>query len=148
MKLLGKPISWIVIGFVLAVIAHFHDYAFLNSMERYLFPSMMAIITLSFTAFSLTMNSLTQIKEKKPNINLNLYISEVRDNIRYLIGGLVICFISILLKDSFPEGICSKEIWLWLHSTIMFSTITMFVSLVTDIIEAYFLLLKEIYKDS
>lgn len=147
MKLSGNPFSWVVIGVILAVISRFNNYAFLESIERYLFTAMMAIITLSFTAFSLTMSSLIQLKEKKPELNLRLYISEVEENIRYLIWGLVICFISILLKSTFPDGLCSKDVWLFTHSTIIFSVITMFVLLVKDIIEAYFILLKNIYKD-
>lgn len=147
MKLLGSPISWIVIGVILTIIARFNNYAFLDSIERYLFTAMMAIITLSFTAFSLTMNSLIHLKERKPELNLGLYISEVEENLRYLIWGLVICFISILLKSTFPEGICSKEVWLFTHSAIIFSVITMFVLLVKDIIEAYFVLLKNNYKE-
>lgn len=147
MKLSSNPFSWVVIGIILAIIARFNNYAFLESIERYLFTAMMAIITLSFTAFSLTMNSLIHLKEKKPEIKLRLYISEVEENIRYLIWGLVICFISILLKSTFPDGLCSKDVWLFTHSAIIFSVITMFVLLVKDIIEAYFILLKNIYKD-
>ena len=147
MKLSSNPFSWVVIGIILAIIARFNNYAFLESIERYLFTAMMAIITLSFTAFFLTMNSLIHLKEKKPEIKLRLYISEVEENIRYLIWGLVICFISILLKSTFPDGLCSKDVWLFTHSAIIFSVITMFVLLVKDIIEAYFILLKNIYKD-
>lgn len=147
MKLSGSPMSWIIIGIVLAAIARFNNYAFLESIERYLFTAMMAIITLSFTAFSLTMNSLTHLKEQRPEINLKTYISEVEENIHYLIWGLVICFISILLKSTFPEGVCSREVWHFVHSAIIFSVVTMFVLLVKDIIEAYFILLKNIYKD-
>ncbi len=148
MKLSGSPVSWIVIGILMAVIARFNNYAFLESIERYLFTTMMAIITLSFTAFSLTMNSLSILKVHHPEINLKKYISEVEDNIHYLICGLVICFLTILLKSTFPEGICSKEIWLFVNSAIIFSIVTMFVLLVKDIIEAYFILLKEMYKDN
>lgn len=148
MQLSSSPITWVVSGVVLSTISRFNDYAFVDSIERYLFTTMLAIITLSFTAFSLTMNNLVDLHKSRKDIKLRHYIDEVESNIKYLLGGLAICFLSVLLKKSFPNGICSKIVWNFVLNTVILSVVTMYIFLVKDIAEAYFILLKNIYKDS
>ena len=122
------------------------DFLFIVSIERYLFTTMLAIIALSFTAFSLTMNNLVELSKDNKDLKLRSYIEEVEDNIKYLLGGLAICFLAVLLKNSFPNGICSKDVWHFVLNTIILSVVTMYVLLVKDIADAYFILLKEKYK--
>ena len=108
---------------------------------------MLAIITLSFTAFSLTMNNLAELHKSRRDIKLFDYIVEVESNIKYLLGGLAVSFLAVLLKKSFPNGICSKEVWIFVLNAVILSTVSMFILLVKDIAEAYFVLLKNIYKE-
>ena len=147
MRLSSSPFTWIVSGLLLSIISRYNDYAFGDSIERYLFTTMLAIITLSFTAFSLTMNNLAELHKSRRDIKLFDYIVEVESNIKYLLGGLAVSFLAVLLKKSFPNGICSKEVWIFVLNAVILSTVSMFILLVKDIAEAYFVLLKNIYKE-
>lgn len=146
MQLSSSPITWVISGVVLTAITRFNDYVFVGSIERYLFTTMLAIIALSFTAFSLTMNNLVELHKSRQEIKLRSYIEEIESDIKYLLVGLVLCFLAVLLKNSFPNGICSKDIWNFVLNTVILSVVTMYVLLVKDIAEAYFILLKNIYK--
>lgn len=146
MQLSSSPITWIVSGVALTVVAQFNDYAFVASIERYLFTTMLTIITLSFTAFSLTMNNLVELCKSRKEVKVRAYIEEVEENIRFMFGGLAICFFAVLLKNSFPDGFCSKDVWDFVLNSFILSVVTMYIMLVKDVAEAYFILLKDIYQ--